>query len=107
MCAINISPEAGDAAINIMSTRRKYSRISAMENSKDTFLLERDKNPVLQFVSTIPANSIDVVKDNGSDECIMIPGYPLQTTNVKYETDYYRFPCYRYNLNSNKNVISF
>lgn len=103
MCAVNISPEAGDAPINIMS-RRKCPIVSGMKNSKNTFLIGRCKNPVLHYMSTIPSNSIDVVKDNANDQyAVIFQDYPLRrTNNIKYEVDYSGFPCYRYNFILNK-----
>ncbi|XP_071560362.1 uncharacterized protein [Temnothorax nylanderi] len=97
VCAISASPEAGDAPISIMSTRRKYSAISDTEDSKSAFL-SRDKNPIIRYASTVLSDSIDVARDCARDEFAILQNDPLRKpSNIESEVDYCGFSYYRSN----------
>ncbi|XP_067216134.1 uncharacterized protein [Linepithema humile] len=97
MCAINASPEAGDASTGIMSARRKYSAISGTEGSKHVFLSQQHKNLTTRYTSMIPLNPTKV-KDSVCDKFAVIQNKSLQRmNNIEREVDYCEFPYYRSN----------
>ncbi|XP_018343908.1 PREDICTED: uncharacterized protein LOC108749608 isoform X2 [Trachymyrmex septentrionalis] len=88
ICAISASPEAGDAPISIMSSKRKYSTISGTRDSK-TFLSQRDKNRIIRHASIVPSDLINVARDYGGDSSLRKP------CNIESEVDYCGFSYYR------------
>ncbi|XP_011693940.1 PREDICTED: uncharacterized protein LOC105453570 isoform X2 [Wasmannia auropunctata] len=98
VCAISASPEAGDAPISIMSTRRKYSAISGTEDSKNAFLSRRDKNPITRHASIVPSDLLNVARDYVRDEFAVLQNDPSRKPgSIESEVDYCGFSYYRNN----------
>lgn len=100
MCAISASPEAGDATVTGIMSRKKCSAISAPGNSKNAFLSGRDKNAYVSCVPTSPSNPVNNAYNDVREEFSAIQDDILRgTSDVEHgNSDYCGFPYYRFDV---------